>query len=108
MQASPLLAVLIKEKDNEHLNELTEYFDSSANAHWAVLFPKARSISRSHQWQSLLHLRRSHESSDPLPPGPIYQLLTLPQAVQKTYTATAAKAATNTTPKPSKPTKPML
>ena len=42
MQALPLLAALIKEKDDDQLNELAEHFNSSSNAHWAVLFPKAR------------------------------------------------------------------
>ena len=44
MWASPLLTALIKEKDDECLNKIAEYFDSLANDHWAVLFPKARRL----------------------------------------------------------------
>ena len=44
MWASPLLTALVKEKDDKHLNELAKYFDSLANNHWAVLFPKARRL----------------------------------------------------------------
>ena len=111
MQTSPLLAMLIKEKDNEHLNELTEYFDSSANDHWAVLFPKARtlvkepSVAESAAFKkittnpaTLLHQVQSISS----------QLSSNSQAAQSTYAATAAKAATTTTPKPPKPLTPKI
>jgi hypothetical protein len=45
MRASPILANLAKIKDSDvHTGRLAEYFDSSANAHWAVLFPKSRRL----------------------------------------------------------------
>jgi hypothetical protein len=44
MRASPILASMVKNKDEDYSRRLAEYFDSSANAHWAVLFPKSRKI----------------------------------------------------------------
>jgi hypothetical protein len=44
MQASPLLGSLVKQEDEDYSRHLAEYFDSSANAHWAVLFPKTHKV----------------------------------------------------------------
>ena len=111
MQASPLLATLIKEKDDEQLNELAEYFDSSANAHWVVLFPKARLTVKEPLVVESAALKKITMNLANL----ICQVQSIgsclspnSQAAKTTYTATAAKVSNNTIPKLPKPTTPKI
>lgn len=43
-RASPILATITRDKDTPHARCLKEYFTKSANAHWAALIPKSRTL----------------------------------------------------------------
>jgi hypothetical protein len=95
MRASPLLHALTKQKDEDYSRRLAEYFDSSANAHWAVLFPKSRkvvkepSIAEAAEFKkistNLANLSRQVQSIGS-------RLSSVPTAAKATYAAAAATA----------------
>jgi len=106
MRASPLLGELLKQKDEDYSRRLAQYFDSSANARWAALFPKSRkvvkepSVAESTEFKkistNLANLSRQVQSIGS-------RLSVVQSSVQPSYAAAAAKTAPKSTTKAPKP-----